>query len=86
MYSIKTEISEAMMSAYIYITIVTGQFMDAAKSKLREKNGSFFTEHGLAIVITVVIAALLMTAIALLFKDKIFPNLDKKVDDFFAIT
>lgn len=57
-----------------------------AKRKLHERDGSFFTEHGLSIVITVVIAAIVITAVVALFKNEIFPQLDNKVNDFFAIS
>lgn len=56
------------------------------KEKLQENGGNFFTEHGLAIVIVVVIAAILLTAIVALFKGKILPQLDNKVDELFSIS
>lgn len=58
----------------------------AAQRKLREKDGSFFTENGLTIVIVVVIAAIILTAVVALFKDTIFPQLGNKIDDFFSIS
>jgi len=47
---------------------------------------SFFTENGLTIVIAVVIAAIILTAVVALFKDTIFPQLGNKIDDFFSIS
>ncbi|HAN44703.1 MAG TPA: hypothetical protein DCP97_04860 [Ruminococcaceae bacterium] len=53
------------------------------KTKLEEKDGSVFTEYGLLIVIGVVIAGLALAGVYALFKDKIMPQTNSKVDGFF---
>ena len=81
MYTVRNNINKAMMRAYIHAIAVT----TAAKSKLREQHGSFFTEHAMAIVITVVVAAIVIAAVVLMFRAQIFPRLEDSVDDFFNI-
>lgn len=63
---------------------VKGQLMkNDCTDVLRSKNGSFFTENALVIVITVAIAGLALTIFYGLFKGQIAPELSKKVTEFF---
>lgn len=55
------------------------------KAKLQEKDGSFMTDHALAIVISVVAAAILIGIVVALLTGKIGPQLNNKVDDFFGM-
>lgn len=82
----KKRLNQVLLAAYIRTTISARTLTAAARRKLREKDGSFFSEHALAIIITVVIAGIVLPLLIALFKDKIFPKLDNKVDDFFALS
>jgi hypothetical protein len=50
---------------------------------LKDKNGSFFTEHALGIVITVAIAGLALTIFFGMFKNQLAPELSRKITEFF---
>lgn len=56
-----------------------------AKKKLAENTGAF-GEQGTWIVIVVVIAGILLTLLVALIKNKIFPSVEGKVDEFFQTT
>jgi hypothetical protein len=67
--------------------------MDAIKNKLSkvtgklaEKRASFFSEHATAILITVVIGVIILTAMVLIFKDTIIPKLESLITDIFSTT
>jgi hypothetical protein len=53
--------------------------------KLTEKKAaSFFTEHATAILITIVIGVIILTAMVLLFKDTIIPHLESLIEEIFT--
>jgi len=86
MLKIHSYLSKATCKAYIGFANAARYTRGRVRDKLLEKDGSFFTEHALAIVITVVIAAIIILAVVALFKDRIFPQLEDKVDEFFNVS
>lgn len=82
MQNIKERINTATLNMYINAQAGARK----TRQRLRDKTGSFFTDHALAIVIIVVIAAIFLMALVGLFKDRIFPQLESKTDEFFAIS
>ncbi|MDR2611084.1 MAG: hypothetical protein LBC58_06465 [Clostridiales Family XIII bacterium] len=54
--------------------------------KLAERKASFFSEHATAILITVVIGVIILTAMVLIFKGTIIPHLESLISDIFSTT
>jgi hypothetical protein len=52
--------------------------------KLAEKKASFFSENATAILITVVIGVIILTAMVVIFKDAIVPKLESMIIDIFS--
>ena len=82
----KKRLNQVLLTAYIHSTTSAQEFVSAAKRKLKGKDGGLWSEYGLLIVIGVVLAAIILALAVALIKDKIFPKVNDKVDDFFAIS
>lgn len=81
MYALRNKINAAMFNTYVRCLTTAKK----ARIKLQERDGSFFTEHALAIVITVVVAIVLIGALLLIWQSKIIPGLSNAIDDFFGM-
>jgi hypothetical protein len=54
------------------------------RAKLTERKASFFSEHATAILITVVIGVIILTAMVLIFREAIIPKLNTMIIDIFS--
>lgn len=82
MFTVRNRINKALFTAYVRGLCIK----DTAVAKLREKQGNAWTDHALGIVIGVVLAALIFAAVVAILKNKVFPGLNNKVDDFFNVS
>lgn len=81
MYAMRNKLNNALFKLIVSSHTALGK----AKTRLREKDGSFFTENGLVIVIVVVIAIIIITAMVAIWNDTIIPGLKDKIAEFFGM-
>lgn len=63
--------------------VATQMSICEALKKLKEKDGTFFVENAMGIVIAVALGGLVIALLFALFKDNIAPQTSTKVNDFF---
>lgn len=81
------KVKESVSAAKVYMTRKTLEAKLAAGEIVQDENGNFFTEHGVAIVIVLVVGALVLVVMSALWADDgtIVTSINREINEMFGL-